>query len=163
MKTMSLGQNLVMGDKNQSFFENFLMCGKLSTWILKVSGILAKKFGQNLFRKIQKVTSLLWGENLSCWAYLACWKEVTSDTIRENYLHIRCEGHIASCDFLELSHWCVLHWNKGLDWNIECYKQLNMMKKHLCKLRVQASFAFNFLFVSVGCLRMDKRCKCDYK
>ena len=65
MKTMSLGQNLVMGDKNQSFFENFLMCGKLSTWILKVSGILAKKFGQNLFRKIQKVTSLLWGDNLS--------------------------------------------------------------------------------------------------
>ena len=49
---MSLGQNLVMGDKNQSFFENFLMCGKLSTWILKVSGILAKKFGQNLFRKV---------------------------------------------------------------------------------------------------------------
>ena len=36
----------------------------------------------------------------------------------ENYLHIRCEGHFASCDFLELSHWCVLirvQWNKGLD------------------------------------------------
>ena len=45
---MSLGQNLVMGDKNQSFFENFLMCGKLSTWILKVSGI----FGPQVFGKI---------------------------------------------------------------------------------------------------------------
>ena len=59
---MSLCQNLVTGDKNQSFFENFLMCGKLSTWILKVSGILAKKFGQNLFRKIQSDKFVIGGE-----------------------------------------------------------------------------------------------------
>ena len=61
---MSLGQNLVMGDKNQSFFENFLMCGKLSTWILKVSGILAKKFGQKLFRKNSKSDKFVMGGEL---------------------------------------------------------------------------------------------------
>ena len=153
------------GKRDSFLFENFLTCGKLSTWILKVSGILALRYLAKFVKKNSKSDKSLWG---GTWVDGYTW--LVERKLRviqlENYLHIRCEGHIASCDFLELSHWCVLicvHWNKGLDWNIEYYKQLNMMKKHLCKLRVQASFAFNFLFVPVGCLRMDKRCKCDYK
>ena len=51
--------------KRESFFlENFLTCGNLSTWIRNVSVILAKKFGQNLFRKIRKSDKFVMGGEL---------------------------------------------------------------------------------------------------
>ena len=53
-----------VGEERIIFLENFLTCGNLSTWIRNVSGILAKKFGQNLFRKIRKSDKFVMGGNL---------------------------------------------------------------------------------------------------
>ena len=105
--------------KRESFFlENFLTCGNL-----KVHGYATyqvfwpKSLGKICSEKFEKVTSLLWGGTcVDGYTWLV--ERKLRVTQSENYLHIRCEGHFASCDSLELSYWCVficVHWNKGLD------------------------------------------------